>query len=202
MAKFPIIKYVDVNGRNVPFSYPTHELKDGNYAKTGENNPLPTKDSDLKTELELIKQQQQQILERLNKPLDTQLTGSNVEELYVFEGEALNSTSTFIKSVDVSRYKNITILCRNTHDVGIQFVVTPELANSYFWDEKNNTWIRRTSNDGAVEIPSRNVSDLYIVTSFFPELKNQPLKSVNIRGKAKETPSEGSMDIYIWGDVR
>lgn len=78
MAKFPIIKYVDVNGRNVPFSYPTHELKDGNYAKTGERNPLPTRDSDLKTELELIKQQQQQILERLDNPIDTQLTGSNV----------------------------------------------------------------------------------------------------------------------------
>jgi hypothetical protein len=37
------------------------------------------KDADVKTELELIKQQQSEILQRLNQPIDTQVTGSYPE---------------------------------------------------------------------------------------------------------------------------
>lgn len=36
-------------------------------------------DPQVKTELELIKQQQSEILQRLNQPIDTQVTGSSVE---------------------------------------------------------------------------------------------------------------------------
>ena len=38
------------------------------------------KDADVKTELELIKQQQLEILQRLNQPIDTRLSGSSVED--------------------------------------------------------------------------------------------------------------------------
>lgn len=41
-------------------------------------NKLQVADTDVKAELEQIKQQQQQILQRLNQPIDTQLTGSNL----------------------------------------------------------------------------------------------------------------------------
>lgn len=80
MSQFPIIKWINVDGRRVPFAYPQHEQLDGSFTETGEKNPLPTKDADLKTELELIKAQQKQILERLDNPINTQLTGSNVED--------------------------------------------------------------------------------------------------------------------------
>src|SRR5699024_4076997 len=55
--------------------------------RTGEKNPLPTKDDgvveelqSIKEENEEIRQTQQRILERLDDPLDTRLTGSNVED--------------------------------------------------------------------------------------------------------------------------
>lgn len=42
MADFPIIKWETVDDKNVPFSYPQHEKGNGDFVKTGENNPLPT----------------------------------------------------------------------------------------------------------------------------------------------------------------
>lgn len=41
MADFPILKWMQVDGRSVPFTYPQHQKGNG-YVVTGENNPLPT----------------------------------------------------------------------------------------------------------------------------------------------------------------
>src|SRR5699024_5945244 len=41
---------------------------------------LEVRDIDVKAELELIKDQQAEILAKLSEPIDTQLTGSNVED--------------------------------------------------------------------------------------------------------------------------
>lgn len=40
MSDFPILKWVNVDGRSVPFTYPQHK-KDGGYVETGDENPLP-----------------------------------------------------------------------------------------------------------------------------------------------------------------
>ncbi len=87
MSEFPELKWVEVDGRLVPFTYPQHEKEDGSFRRTGENNNLPTHDKDVKSELELIKselaesrQMNQQILERLDGTFNTQVTGSNMED--------------------------------------------------------------------------------------------------------------------------
>src|SRR5690625_4597329 len=41
MADFPILKWMQVDGRSVPFTYPQHQKGNG-YVVTGEDNPLPT----------------------------------------------------------------------------------------------------------------------------------------------------------------
>jgi len=44
MANFPILKMINIDGRQVPFVYPQHKKEVGGYAETGEDNPLPTYD--------------------------------------------------------------------------------------------------------------------------------------------------------------
>ena len=87
------IQWLTVNGRQVPLVLPQYWDEDKQeWVVTSEYNPLPVKaelneiedgklnvrDVDVKAELELIKQQQQQILQRLDSPIETELTGSNV----------------------------------------------------------------------------------------------------------------------------
>ncbi|MCP3738826.1 hypothetical protein [Rossellomorea sp. BNER] len=55
------------NSEGMP--YPQHEKTDGTFAKTGENNPLPSKDADVKVELELVKAELQEIKTLLNSYL-------------------------------------------------------------------------------------------------------------------------------------
>src|SRR5690625_898789 len=44
MANFPILKMINIDGRQVPFVYPQQKKEVGGYAETGEDNPLPTYD--------------------------------------------------------------------------------------------------------------------------------------------------------------
>src|SRR5690625_3353476 len=82
MARFPQVDWVAVNGRDTPFTKPQH-YKEGSTSETdltGHDNPLPTTDKSVRAELESIKATQDKILKRLDEPLDTQLTGSNIEQ--------------------------------------------------------------------------------------------------------------------------
>jgi len=82
MARFPQVDWVAVNGRDTPFTKPQH-YKEGSTSETdltGHDNPLPTTDKSVRAELESIKATQDKILKRLDEPLPTQLTGSNVED--------------------------------------------------------------------------------------------------------------------------
>lgn len=120
-------QWITVNGQSVPLVLP--QYWDGEkWVVSSEQNPLPVKaelteiedgklnvrDVDVKAELELMKQQQQQILDRLNQPVQTELTGSivpldvNVEtvalEEQLTELDAVNGTLNFsdvIKYVDI-----------------------------------------------------------------------------------------------------
>src|SRR5690625_2331518 len=74
-------KIVDVNGNPI-----------------SSENKLQVTDTDVKSELEAIKAQQAQILQRLNEPIPTQLTGSSVA--VVFPRKIRNS-NTSVSIIDV-----------------------------------------------------------------------------------------------------
>src|SRR5699024_7706662 len=122
MAKFPQLDWVAINGRDTPFTKPQH-YKEGSTSETdltGHDNPLPTTDKNVRAELESIKATQDKILKRLDEPLDTQLTGSNVELIRDYSATVVNggvhsagdifARGLDIPSLDVSGYKDITIL--------------------------------------------------------------------------------------------
>lgn len=77
------------------------KIVDHNGNPISSGNKMPVADADVKTELEEIKQQQAQILQRLDDGVDTRLTGSNVEYKHLIK------TSDYIQipsgaSVDLS----------------------------------------------------------------------------------------------------
>lgn len=73
MADFPILKWMQVDGRSVPFTYPQHQKGNG-YVITGEDNPLPT-GNHVMTESGIWVPQRGSD----EGAAHTQLTGSNVE---------------------------------------------------------------------------------------------------------------------------
>src|SRR5690625_2274696 len=98
MAKFPQLDWVAINGRDTPFTKPQH-YKEGSTSETdltGHDNPLPTTDKSVRAELESIKATQDKILKRLDEPLDTQVTGSNVED-----GIPVNQVKRLIERLDI-----------------------------------------------------------------------------------------------------
>lgn len=132
---------------------------------------------------------------------DTRLTGSNVEELYLIESLALTDTSTFNSGeIDVSRYKKVLLLGRNSHDVDIQITVTPGQVNSSYWI--GDRWLKRSSTQNTMTLPQAFPADLFVFNTFFDELDGKGLMKINVRGKAIDTPTVGSLDIFIWGVIK
>src|SRR5690625_3601386 len=85
MANFPRIKWLNVDGQQVPFTEPQHFTGNGDEtARTGHDNPLPVAN---------YTQNESGLWLPTSKenPMPTQVTGSNVE-LEVYKGEDLSGT--------------------------------------------------------------------------------------------------------------
>src|SRR5690625_2749185 len=76
-------------------------------------------------ELHDIKQRQQEILERLDDPIDTRVTGSNVEEVVAENVTVSGGSSTAVGSVDLSGFNSFSISARaatvHNFDLSIRF---------------------------------------------------------------------------------
>jgi len=87
MANFPRIKWLNVDGQQVPFTEPQHFTGNGDETvRTGKDNPLPVAN---------YTQDENGIWLPVSKdnPVPTQVTGSNVEQK-VFDGLELSEGST------------------------------------------------------------------------------------------------------------
>lgn len=104
----------------------------GDFVNTSPLYPLPIKDVDVKAELELIKIEQKKILARLDEPIPTQVTGSNVELIKEHLGDDSlltsnsrgfgydsNSNTTTTYPLDVSGYRKKAVFVQNNHDVSV-----------------------------------------------------------------------------------
>lgn len=91
------------------------KIVDHNGNPISSENKLQVADADVKTELEQIKQTQQQILQRLDNPIDTQLTGNSIED-----GQAMPVRTIGIKSTYVDLLDNpVTVLPGMSHTTPI-----------------------------------------------------------------------------------
>ena len=97
----------------------------------------------LEKELASIKQKQTEILERLDKPIDTQVTGSTVEEIFnatdvrggdyvgfYGDNETYGATGNSLKPIDVSGFRRISLQIENNYEAvfgGFYIITFPSL---------------------------------------------------------------------------
>ena len=175
------------------FKVPQHKKEGLNEFEIteGKDGKMNVRDTDVHARLDAIEQ-------KLNGTLEMQLTGRNVEEVTILPSTALSDTDSFSGPVvDISKYKSFLAFARNTHDVEVGFVITPGQVNSMYWDGAN--WSKRSSTNGLVTIPPSIPADLYNLTDFFAEYKRDGFKEIQVRGRASDVPTSGSIEVFIWG---
>ena len=156
-------------------------------------------DVGVKTELELIKQQQQQILERLDNPIDTQLTGSKVEELMVLDSETLIDTSLNLTTVcGLENYKKIIVFARCSVDAPVEIRLLPIQQVGYrVFNRDTKEYFQ---DDSVILNKDGRGNYLYNLSTRFEWLDKLSLDAIlYIRYQAMEEPSEGSLSIHIMG---
>jgi len=136
MADFPRIKWLNVDGQQVPFTEPQHFTGNGDETvRTGKDNPLPVANYTKKGNIWLPVSEE--------NPVPTQVAGSNVEVIRelvhestgTFNAYFADSTSTgptVGSDLDVSNFKKIRIHLFNNTDKEI------EVGNIYFRSESGS----------------------------------------------------------------
>jgi|SRR5690625_3463628 len=196
MAEFPQNEWIEVNERLVPLTKPQH-YKKGSTTEvelTGHDNPLPTADYGM-TESGLW------IPKRVSDDgaVHTQLTGSIVEEVAIVNGLALTGTSSSYHTIDIRNYKKIKLYARSTVDSEISLMVRPfpnTLNTTDFWDGER--WV---NNDDMI-IPAR--TQTFYLNSALPWLDDFIGRGHNfrIRVQAEQTPTQGTLSVFLLGQVR
>ena len=136
--------------------------------------------SEIDARLKAIENQQQEILGRLDKPIDTQLTGSNVEDIYLQEGRKdlePNETHRVFGHLDVDLNKvntiviglngyNVETIYYNTvyKNVGNLFRKTLNVEDSYGSQVSNRLVFEEPLYTERITLEVRNTSDE--ITSF------------------------------------
>lgn len=165
----------------------------------GSGGALHTKDVDVLSELESIKQQQQQILHQLDEPIDTQLTGSRVEEVVIVDALAITDNTTRFFTFNAEKYTSFYIYAINSLDSPVN--ITPYEYHNLavvIWDESTETFESVASIQKS--IPANRAVPL-MDTPGFKRLKGQGAKSLRIRVKPDQSPTTGSLSIIAWGVV-
>lgn len=116
-------------------------------------------DSNIVDELESIKATQDKILERLDEPIDTQVTGSNVEEEYLMEEQVVSPGSQ--RYFDFTANPSFRIIGRLHNDVSKPWSVRlfPELEHFSFPYASNLLLIE--SKDGVLTVGEGSRSASY-----------------------------------------
>src|SRR5699024_6343137 len=141
------------------------------------------------TRLKAIEDQQQEILDRLDKPIDTQLTGSNVEEEVIFDGFTINDTSYHTKKLS-EHINHYDLVIRNTTTTGIRVYI--QTSTTVF--PAGATRVFRGDGFGSqitFDIPGNG--DRLIIPFNYINVRGQ----LNIAIKANETPEGGSFSLIL-----
>src|SRR5690606_17414776 len=104
------IQWITVNGRQVPLVLPqTYSYKDNDWKITSDQDPLPVVEYGTTEGGVIVPKRVSDEGHEL-----TQLTGSKVEEIFVFNAATMNTTSLNSQTFDVSKFQQIHVLAKNT----------------------------------------------------------------------------------------
>lgn len=180
------------------------KIVDQNGNPISSSNKLQVADTDVKAELEQIKQQQQQILQRLNQPIDTQLTGSNAKIIHKIENDDILTTTddfrffaigsgigTQVTPVDVRKFKDKMVVFKNNMNDSVTSIL-----RIYADLDKGASSINQIFNLPNVNIPA---GESYIWSSIeYPVLK---LPFIGIACQARGLGNSGTVDVLFLGGV-
>lgn len=161
-------------------------------------------DEYVKAELESIKQTQQQILQRLNQPINTQLTGSNAKVIHKIENDDIltttndyrffaigSGTGTQVTPVDVRKFKDKMVVFKNNMNDSVASII-----RIYADLDKGASSINQIFNLPSVDIPA---GESYIWNSIeYPVLK---LPFIGIACQARCIGNSGTVDVLFLGGV-
>lgn len=161
-------------------------------------------DEYVKAELESIKQTQQQILQRLNQPIDTQLTGSNTVYI-LFDALALTDTNRVLsQTFDISGLSRFYLFVRSTIDVEVRLGIRVRASKNevatnavMFWNGQQYETTFPTNNTG---LPIPNTQNAWILlNSRYEWINNIIASDIAIQLMATQVPTTGSISVYLVG---
>lgn len=124
-----------------------------------------------------------------------QLTGSNVEKIYVFDGYAITDTAQHSGYISMKKYRKIYMMATNTHDVEVNLDIRFESGStSRIWD--GDGW-----KTPALALPSQTFNNRYLINTFFPFLNHVILDTMEIVLKANTPPTKGSITVIVFGVI-
>lgn len=175
----------------------------------GKDGKLNVRDVDVKAELELIKQQQQQILDRLNQPVKTELTGSIVEELTLVNALAITDTDTRVTSnIDLGKYKKFDFIIENTHNEDLRIGFSREESTSPYRVALNDGTIKLYApfnNEAFHLVPANSglilLSNVPIPNAQRPLAYKDFINIVKVRYNFVNAPTSGALTIKLVGRV-
>lgn len=146
-----------------------------------------------------IIQRQLDMIERLDgiitgdTPANTQLTGSNVEEIMLYDSVAITDTNNVARKIDLSKYKSILILASSTLDQDPTLTIYAP-GYSQIRTFSNDSWI----SENTVTIDS---AAWHLINSKIKWLDTHSFKELNFIAKCNIAPTKGSLTVRVWGVV-
>src|SRR5699024_12036450 len=138
MAEFPLLKMINIDGRQTPFAFPQHNTLTKGYKETGEENPLPTKDKSLEARLSSIENKLDNVMS--GNAVNTNVTGkinvNDIDKLLSNQNKIINvmqsdklifgvhwdkKSSTDLTRIDVAE-EHVSLILVNCLIVRIDFV--------------------------------------------------------------------------------
>jgi hypothetical protein len=158
-----------------------------------QSNPGAVSDSALYEKIDALNEKIDGIINGTT-PAATELKGSNVEELRVFDNVRITDNAYHYKDINLEKYKKITILAKNDHDQALTFDMR---KYEYFRVWNGTAW--SPTSDFRVTI--ENNGQWYVVSTQpeIEKLANSGLKTARFVLNAATAPTTGAVTLLVWG---
>src|SRR5690625_3864560 len=130
-------------------------------------------------------------------PMPTQVTGSIVEDVKIFNSVKIRDTSSHWESVDLSMFKSFTLIANSTlNEYPTIAYRTPSSStpNRVF---KNGNWV--STEQITIE---DTVNRAYLLNTFWTEFTDTPYASIAFRVRCDVAPTQGEFSLSAWGVLR
>lgn len=195
MADFPRIKWLNIDGQQVPFTEPQHFTGNGDETvRTGHDNPLPVAN---------YTQNESGLWLPTSKenPMPTQVTGSKVERIELLPATSLRDTSTFGGDyIDTDKYEKMLFFVNSTLDAEVYIAIRIAGSNIAIW--KDGEWANTYPGEmGSLDVEEGRSGEVRILNTKYEWLNTLWSDRMQIRVRAKSAPTSGTVEVFAYGVI-